>query len=118
MLKTGTKNREIKSKTGTSKINRKRVERVPFEPDYIIPIAPGEHLKEKLEEMGMSQEQFAKKAGLALEAVELLFLGRLPITQPLAEKLEKITKMPVDVWFAFEKQYHKKLKLAAKKYEL
>jgi plasmid maintenance system antidote protein VapI len=97
---------------------RKTQERIPFTPDYVIPIAPGEHLAEKLEEMKMSKEQFAQKSGLALEAVEMFFLGRLPMTPTLAKNLEKITKMPIDLWLAFEKQYRKKLKQAEKKYKL
>ncbi|MDR0705882.1 MAG: hypothetical protein LBF88_12990 [Planctomycetaceae bacterium] len=105
-----------RQKIETNKTHVKRIENSSFEPDYVIPIPPGEHLVEKLDEMGMSKEQFIKKIGLTIEAVELLFLGRLPMTIALAQKLEKITKTPTEVWIAFEKQYHKKLKLAAKKY--
>lgn len=90
----------------------------PHTPDYIIPVAPGEILEEKLGEMGMSVEQFAKKSGLPVEAVELLFAGRLPITETLAATLESITLIPVDNWIRYEKGYHEDLKKAAEKYGL
>lgn len=90
----------------------------PHTPNYIIPIAPGEHLKEKLEEMGMSIDRFSQEAGLPVEAVELLFTGKLPITLSLATKLETITQMPAHLWLNFERGYRENLKKAAEKYDL
>jgi len=90
----------------------------PYEPDYIIPVAPGELLKEKLEEMQMTTEQFAEQSGLAIEAVELLYTGRLPVEFVLAEALERITRMPRDYWLRFEQLYRDDLVRAAKKYGL
>jgi len=90
----------------------------PHTPDYVIPIAPGEHLKEKLDEMGMTTEQFSEASGLPVEAVELFFVGKLPVTPSLAEKMEAITRMPARLWMNFERGYHENLKRAAKKYGL
>ena len=90
----------------------------PHEPDYIIPVAPGEILEEKLGEMGMSKEEFAQKSGLPIEAVELIFTGRLPITESLAETLEAITQIPVDNWNRYEKGYRDDIFKAAKFYGL
>ncbi len=88
------------------------------EPDYIIPVAPGEILEEKLGEMGMSKEEFAQKSGLPVEAAELLFAGRLPITESLAATLEAITLIPADNWNSYEKGYHDDIAKAAKFYGL
>lgn len=90
----------------------------PHTPDYIIPVAPGEILEEKLGEMGMSIEQFAEKSGIPPEAVELLFSGRLPMTEMLAVTLEAITLIPVDNWIRYERGYHEDLKKAVAKYGL
>ena len=90
----------------------------PHKPDYIIPVAPGEILEEKLGEMGMSKEEFAQRSGLRIEAVELLFVGRLPITESLAKTLESITQIPVDNWIRYERGYHADLAKAAKFYGL
>ena len=48
----------------------------PHTPNYVIPIAPGKHLKEKLDERGMTTEQFSEASGLPVEAVELFFVGK------------------------------------------
>lgn len=99
-------------------ITKQRPELYPHTPDFVIPIAPGEHLKEKLDEMGMSAEQFSKESGLPVEAVELLFVGKLPVTTSLAVKLEEITQMPARLWMNFERGYHENLKKAAEQYGL
>jgi len=114
--KTGTKSGTQKTVTAKPKTKIRKL--YPHEPNYVIPIAPGEHLMEKLEEMGMDKEQFAKKSKLPIEAVEMLFLGRLPVTPSLAATLERITHIPADLWLRFEKGYHENLKKAAAKYGL
>jgi plasmid maintenance system antidote protein VapI len=88
----------------------------PHEPDYIIPVAPGELLREKLEEMEMTTEQFAEQAGWTVEAVELFYAGRLPLEPAFAEVMEKITKMKKDFMIRFEKRYRDDLIKAAEKY--
>ena len=90
----------------------------PYASDYIMPVAPGELLREKLQEMEMSTEQFAEQSGLAAEAVELFYAGRLPLEPALAEILERITQMPKDYWLRFEQQYRDDLVRAEKKYSL
>ena len=90
----------------------------PYEPDYVVPVAPGELLREKLQEMEMTTEQFAEQSGLAIEAVELFYIGRLPVDTAIAETLERITQMPKDYWLRFEKQYRDDLILAEQKYRL
>ncbi|HBT76382.1 MAG TPA: hypothetical protein DEB39_05530 [Planctomycetaceae bacterium] len=107
---------KTKAEAKTAKPKARSRKRYPHEPNFIIPIAPGEHLTEKLEEMGMDKEHFSKKSKLPLEAVDLLFLGRLPVTPNLAAALEKITKIPADLWLRFELGYHEDLKKAAEKY--
>jgi len=87
-------------------------------PDYVIPIAPGEHLKEKIDEMNMSDEEFATQADLSLEVLLLLYKGVIPVNQELADKLEKATLIPADLWLRFEKRYRDDLVSAAEKYGL
>ena len=97
----------------------------PRTPHYIIPMVqdvvprvPGEHLKEKIDEMNISDEEFAREAGLSLEVLLLLYKGIIPISQELAEKLEKVTLIPAELWLRFEKHYRADLVNAAKKYRL
>ena len=88
----------------------------PYKPDYVIPVAPGELLREKLEEMEMTTEQFAEQAGWPVEAVELFYAGRLPLEPAFAETMERITEMPKDYMMRFEQQYRDDLIKAAEKY--
>jgi len=91
---------------------------IPHVPNYVIPVAPGEILEEKLGEMGMSVDQLAERTGLSSEQVFLLFKGAIPLTPMVAEKLETVTKIPTNNWNRYERRYREDLKKAAEKYGL
>ena len=97
-------------------IKKPKKKTYPYKPDYIIPVAPGELLREKLEEMEMTTEQFAERAGWSVEAVELFYVGRLPLEPAFAETMERITQMQKDFMMRFEQQYRDDLIAAAEKY--
>ncbi len=59
----------------------------PHTPDYAIPIAPGEHLKEKLDEMGITSKQFSEESGLPVEAVGLFFCRQAPGNVVLGDEI-------------------------------
>lgn len=65
--------------------------RTTYEPDYVFP--PGDHMREKLAEMGMSQAQFAWKAGLSQKHVSQVLNGKVPLSVDVADRFEWITGM-------------------------
>ncbi len=79
----------------------------PYVSPFIVP--PGEILEEKINEMGLSTEEFAGQVGLSIEALVQLFKGRLPLSTVVAAKLETTTGIPADYWNRAEGSYRKKL---------
>lgn len=74
-----------------------------FHPDYAI--APGETLRDKLAEIGMSQADLADRANLSPKHVNQIIHGTAPITHDTALAFERITGMPAKIWNALEAAY-------------
>ena len=74
-----------------------------FQPDYAI--APGETLRELLEERGMSQSELAVRTGLTEKTVSQIVTGTAPLTYETASKLEMVLGTPARFWNSLESQY-------------
>jgi addiction module HigA family antidote len=74
---------------------------------FVVP--PGEILEEKINEMGLSTEEFAKRLGMSTEALVQLFKGRLPLSPDMASRLEEATDIPAAYWNQAETHYRQKL---------
>ena len=61
---------------------------------FVVP--PGEVLEEKINEMGLSTEEFARQVGISIDALVQLFKGRLALSPGMAVKLEDATGIFVD----------------------
>lgn len=59
---------------------------------------PGSSLNEKLQEMQMSQEEFAFVTGSSEETVNKIINGECTITPDMAVRFERVLKIPVDFW--------------------
>lgn len=84
----------------------------------VYPIATGEYLEERLEELNMSADEFSEKTGLPLMTVLLFIKGVVPLTEKLARILEASTHVPANNWLRQEKRYRTDLALAAQKYRI
>ncbi len=74
-----------------------------FEPRWVSP--PGDSIQDRLEELGWSQAEFAKRTGYTSKHVNLLINGKAPLTQDTAFRLEKVIGGPVRFWLAREAGY-------------
>lgn len=74
-----------------------------FSPDYAV--APGEILVEELEFRGMSQAEFALRAGMAKKTINEIIKGKASITPETAIKLEHILNQPAQYWLNLETRY-------------
>jgi HTH-type transcriptional regulator/antitoxin HigA len=83
----------------------------PIRETYTCPfvVPPGEILEEKINEMGLSTEEFAGRIAATTEALVQLFKGRLPLSTNLAFRLECATGIPADYWNQAEANYRLKL---------
>ncbi|GHT10919.1 hypothetical protein FACS1894170_03800 [Planctomycetales bacterium] len=62
-------------------------------PNYIYLLPPGEILEEKLFELGWDTAELARRMDVPVETAEQLVRVEIPLTQELAEKIEKATMM-------------------------
>ena len=74
-------------------------------------VAPGEYLREWIEESGsgISQQALADRMGVSRKLVNGILCGRDPITEETAIKLERVTSIPRDAWSRFEGKYREDL---------
>jgi HTH-type transcriptional regulator/antitoxin HigA len=72
-------------------------------PDYVSP--PGETIRESVEALGMTQNEFAKRMGITPKTVTKLIHGGAPIRPDTALALEKVLNVPARFWTNLEANY-------------
>ncbi len=70
---------------------------------------PGVYIKDALEELGMSQTEFAYRTGLSIKNVSTLINGESNITFEVAKKLASYFGSSIDVWMNLQNYYDKYL---------
>lgn len=70
---------------------------------------PGYYIEQIIEDMEITQEEFAALTGMSTEIVNLLVRGEIDISKDIAEKLSYIYGMSVDVWLNIQSEYNRKL---------
>jgi addiction module HigA family antidote len=78
----------------------------------MYPIHPGEHLKEFLEELGISQNAFALSIGVSVMRISHVIHGKRPVTAELAVLFGKAFNQTPQFWLNLQNGYD--LKLAGK----
>jgi len=78
----------------------------------MYPIHPGVHLKEYLEELGLSQNAFAKSLGVSPMRISHIIHGSRPITAEMAILFGKAFNQTPQFWMNLQNSYD--LKLAEK----
>lgn len=76
------------------------------------PIHPGEHLKEMLEELGLSQSAFAHSIGVSPMRISHVVNGSRPVTAELATLFGKAFGQTPQFWMNLQTNYD--LKIAEK----
>lgn len=77
-----------------------------------LPIPPGETIPEGIEYHGITRKELARKTGLSVQAVDELLLGELPVlpvTERIAEELEKSLGIPARMLLRLEERYRRTL---------
>lgn len=79
------------------------IERQAWTPD--VAIAPGETIREILQERGVTQTDFATRLGKSEKFVSQLINGKAPISHETAIELERVLGVPSAFWNAMESTY-------------
>lgn len=83
-----------------------------FKPDWVSP--PGHTIQSILATRKTSVVDFAEQIGLSLHEVQLLFIGKYKIDQPLAAKLAATLGSTERFWLARETKYRSECKRLGK----
>ncbi|MCB9091374.1 MAG: helix-turn-helix domain-containing protein [Halobacteriovoraceae bacterium] len=78
-----------------------------YKPDYVSP--PGETLEELLDDRGMSQKEFADRAGRPLKTINEIVKGKTAITPETAIQFERVLGVPAEFWNSRESNYRQYL---------
>lgn len=76
-----------------------------YDPRTDLPIAPGETIREILEDRGILQADFAVRLGRTEKFVSQLVNGKAPLTHDTAVELEKVLGVPSSFWNKLESIY-------------
>lgn len=75
----------------------------------IIAFHPGYYIAEIIEDMGISQAEFAIRVGTTAKSISTLVNGQSNLSDEMARKLSAMLGTNVDVWLNLQKEYDKKL---------
>ena len=76
-----------------------------YDPRTDLPVAPGETIREILEERGILQGDFAVRLGKTEKFVSQLVNGKAPLTHDTAVELERVLGVPSSFWNKLESIY-------------
>lgn len=74
-----------------------------WKPDWTV--HPGETLAETLEQLGMSQREFARRTELTPKHVNRIIRGHSGYTADVAVRFERVTGIPARFWLALLAQH-------------
>lgn len=70
---------------------------------------PGYYVEEAIQDMNISQSDFAKKLGISERTLSLFINGKIDISYNLASKLSIVLGTSIQFWFNLQRIYNKKL---------
>jgi addiction module HigA family antidote len=70
-----------------------------------LAIPPGELLEEELQEIGMTQNELARRTGRPAQAINELIRGKKAITHKTALEFERVLGIPAHIWVNLQASY-------------
>lgn len=84
-------------------MKRKKPVYYPYDPDYCV--CTGEYVRSARKELKLKVSEFAELMNIAPQELRKIVSGETPVTEDIAEALERVTGTPRRIWLALEKQY-------------
>ena len=76
--------------------------------ENIVAFHPGYYIAEIIEDMGISQSEFADRVGISGETFSDLVNGQINISNDIARKLSVMLETSVDVWLNLQSTFEEK----------
>ena len=70
---------------------------------------PGYYVEEAIQDMKISQSDFAKKLGVSERTLSLFIDGQIDISYNLARRLSMVLGTSIKFWFNLQRIYNKKM---------
>ena len=70
---------------------------------------PGYYVEEAIQDMNISQNDFAKRLGISEKTLSLFIDGQIDISYNLARRLSMVLGTSIKFWFNLQRTYNKKL---------
>ena len=70
---------------------------------------PGYYVEEAIQDMNISQGEFAKRLGVSERTLSLFIDGQIDISYNLARRLSMVLGTSIKFWFNLQRIYNKKL---------
>ncbi|BBB90729.1 MAG TPA: HigA family addiction module antitoxin [Methylomusa anaerophila] len=80
-----------------------------IEYEELIAFHPGYYLREIIEDMGITQSEFAKRLDTTDKTLSKLLNGEIPLSNDIAQKLAQMLGTSVKVWLNLQNAYNEKL---------
>lgn len=70
---------------------------------------PGYYVNQLIDELEITQEEFALRMGVSAKTISLLVRGETDLSEDMALKLSNMFGMSIDVWLNLQQEYSKKV---------
>lgn len=75
----------------------------------LIAFHPGAYIEDMLDEMNITQAEFADRLGISEKIISRLINGEEKISIGIADNLSKVTEISSKTWLALQKRYELKV---------
>lgn len=79
-----------------------------LEYNELIAFHPGYYIKDIIEDMEITQEEFAKRLGVSGKTISKLLAGAIPLSNDIAIQLSRMLGTSVNVWLKLQSTYDEK----------
>ena len=77
--------------------------------EELIAFHPGSYIEDIIDELNITQDEFAKRMGVSSKTISKIVNGKANITEVLAEKLSRFTGISFKTWMNLQASYNKKV---------
>lgn len=77
--------------------------------ENIIAFHPGSYIEDIIEDLNLSQNEFARRMDVSAKTVSKIINGKSRVTNELADKLDRFTGISYDTWIRLQSSYDQKI---------
>lgn len=73
--------------------------------DDIVAFHPGSYIEEIIDDLNITQEEFAERLGVSPKTISKLINAEVPVSTETANKLSKLTGISMSTWLQMQNSY-------------